>query len=200
MLNNRNIFWNTYRITRKNREYLHKHRSILLWFTGLSGSGKSVLANILEEKLYYRLVNTYVLDGDNIRHGLCRDLKFNLHDRRENVRRVGEIAKLMIDAGLVVLATFVSPYRADRKMLRDMFSVNDFIEVFVDTPLYLCEEREIKGLYKKARSGTIGDFTGISASYEIPEHPDIYLDGKKTIPELVHQLLGVIISKIFDKV
>lgn len=199
MLNNKNIFWNDYRITRKNREYLHKHRSILLWFTGLSGSGKSVLANILEEELHHRLVSTYVLDGDNIRYGLCCDLKFNIHDRRENIRRTGEIAKLMVDAGLVVLATFISPYQSDRQMVRDMFSINDFIEIFVDTPLYICERRDIKGLYKKARDGIIEEFTGISAFYEKPKQPDIYLDGQKSISELVRQLLDIIISKIFDK-
>lgn len=198
-VNNRNIFWNSYRITRKDRESFNKYRSILLWFTGLSGSGKSILANILEEELHHRLVHTYVLDGDNIRYGLCRDLKFTVYDRRENIRRVGEVAKLMVDAGLVVLATFISPNFDDRQMVRNMFSINDFIEIFVDTPLYICEKRDTKGLYKKARIGVIRNFTGVNASYEIPKQPDIHLDGKKSIPELIDQLLDVIISKIFIK-
>lgn len=197
MLINENVFWNFYRITRQNRECLHKHRAMLLWFTGLSGSGKSILASNLEEELYRRSVHTYVLDGDNLRHGLCCDLKFSMHDRCENIRRVGEVAKLMVDAGLVVLATFISPYRSDRKMVRDMFSVSDFIEIFVDTPLLICEERDIKGLYKKARDGKIKDFTGVNAFYENPKQPDIYLDGKQSISVLVHQLLNIVVSKIF---
>lgn len=148
MLTDESVFWNFYRIIRKNRECLHKHRAILLWFTGLSGSGKSIVANVLEEELHRRLVSTYVLDGDNIRHGLCRDLNFSIHDRHESIRRIGEVAKLMIDAGLVVLVTCISPYQSDRQMVRDMFSINDFIEVFVDTPLCVCEARDVKGLYR----------------------------------------------------
>lgn len=197
MLINKNIFWHSYRVHRKNRENLHKHRSLLLWFTGLSGSGKSILANVLEEELYRRLVSTYILDGDNIRYGLCSDLDFSICHRHENIRRVGEIAKLMVDAGLVVLATFVSPDKFSRNMVRNMFSVHDFIEIFVDTPLYICEERDVKGLYKKARSGLIKNFTGISALYEKPEYPDVYLDGKKPISELIQKLLNIVIFKIF---
>lgn len=197
MLINKNIFWNSYRITRRDREILYKHRAILLWFTGLSGSGKSTLASILEEKLYHRSVKTYVLDGDNIRHGLCCDLHFSSCDRRENVRRAGEVAKMMIDAGLVVLATFISPYQSDRQMVRSMFSVDDFIEIFVDTPLYICESRDTKGLYKRAKISDIDNFTGINACYEKSKHPDIHLDGKKSISELINQLLHIIISKIF---
>lgn len=197
MLFHRNVCWNSYCINRKNRENLHRHRAVLLWFTGLSGSGKSALASILEEELYRRLVNTYVLDGDNIRYGLCSDLSFSIYHRYENIRRVGEVAKLMVDAGLVVLAAFVSPDRVSRKIVRDMFITNDFIEIFVDTPLYICEERDIKGLYKKARSGLINNFTGINAVYETPEYPDVYLDGKRPISELIKKLLDITLSKIF---
>lgn len=199
MLVNNSVFWNIYHITRKKREFLHKHRSILLWFTGLSSSGKSALAGALEEELYNRSIHTYILDGDNIRYGLCCDLKFNRCDRRENIRRIGEVAKLMVDSGVVVLGTFVSPYRSDRQMVRDMFYVDDFIEIFVDTPLYICENRDKKGLYKKARAGVIENLTGVNDIYEKPKHPDIYLDGKKSIKELVHQLLNVVLSKIFFK-
>lgn len=197
MLINKNIVWNSYHITRQDRVCLNKHRAMLLWFTGLSGSGKSILANLVEKELHRRSVRTYVLDGDNIRHGLCCDLGFNLYDRQENIRRAGEVAKLMLDSGLVVLATFISPLRSDRQIIYDMFSINDFIEIFVDTPLYICEKRDVKGLYKKARDGTIKNFTGISASYEAPQRPDIHLNGKKSISELVYQLLEVIISRIF---
>lgn len=200
MLINRNIFWNSYCVTRQHRERAHRHRAILLWFTGLSGSGKSILANVLEEKLYHRLVNTYVLDGDNLRYGLCYDLKFSTYDRCENIRRVGEVAKLMIDAGLVVLATFISPYRSDRKIVRDMFCVDDFVEIFVDTPLSICEKRDVKGLYKKARAGVIKNFTGVNSFYEYPKNPDIYLDGQQSISVLVSQLLNVVVPKIFFKV
>lgn len=200
MIINKNIFWNFYRVTKQDREHLHKHRAMLLWFTGLSGSGKSVLANLLEEELYCRLINTYVLDGDNIRHGLCRDLNFSTYDRHENIRRIGEVAKLMVDAGLVVLATFVSPVQSDRQMIRNMFPVNCFIEIFVDTPLYICEERDTKGLYKKSRADVIKNFTGISACYEKPEDPEIYLDGKKPISELMRDLLDFIVTKIFNKI
>lgn len=198
-IDKKDVFWNSYRIVRKDREHLNKHRSVLLWFTGLSGSGKSILASILEEELHRRLVNTYVLDGDNIRHGLCDDLTFAACDRRENLRRVAEVAKIMIDAGLVVLAAFISPNYNDRQMVRNMFAVNDFIEIFVDTPLYICEKRDIKGLYKKARSGIIKNFTGVDDLYEIPKNPDIHLDGKKSIAVLIHQLLDVVVSKIFVK-
>lgn len=194
---NKSIFWNFSRIIRKNREYLYKHRAVLLWFTGLSGSGKSMLANVLEEELHRRLVHTYVLDGDNMRHGLCRDLNFSIYDRHENIRRIGEVAKLMVDAGLVVLVTCISPYQSGRQMVRDMFSINDFIEVFVDTPLCVCEARDVKGLYKKSRADMIENFTGVSACYEKPINPDIYLDGEKPVSELVCKLLDTIISKIF---
>lgn len=192
-----NINWHCYCVTQKDREKLHKHRSIVLWFTGLSGSGKSTLADILEKKLHCKNISTYILDGDNIRYGLCNDLQFSTSDRHENLRRVGEVARLMVDAGVVVLATLISPYRSDRQMVRNMFAYNCFLEIFIDTPLQICEKRDVKGLYKKAKSGKIENFTGLSSLYEKPENPDIYLDGRKTIPELIDQLLHVLTVKIF---
>lgn len=194
------IAWHSYCITRKDREKLHKHRSIVLWFTGLSGSGKSTIASILEEKLYKKGVNTYVIDGDNIRHGLCSDLTFNAFDRLQNIRRAGEVARLMFDAGLVVLATFISPYRSDRKMVRDMFGNNHFLEIFVDTSVQICAQRDPKGLYQQAKSGKIKNFTGIDDPYERPHNPDVYLDGTKSIIDLVNQLFDVVALKIFFKI
>lgn len=193
----KNIVWHSYRVSRKDREKLHKHRSMVLWFTGLSGSGKSTLANILEENLYYRKINTYILDGDNVRFGLCRDLQFSMNDRCENLRRAGEVARLMMDAGMVVLATFITPYRSERHIIRNMFAIGDFLEIFVDTPIKVCEKRDPKGLYRKAKLGKIKNFTGLHDSYEKPKNPDIYLDGRKTISELINQLLNILILKIF---
>lgn len=196
-VSNRCVTWHVYRITRKDREKLHKHRAIVLWFTGLSGSGKSTLASVLEEYLYKKKVNTYILDGDNIRHGLCNDLLFNSYDRSQNIRRAGEVARLMFDAGLVVLATFITPYQSDRKMIRNMFEHDCFLEVFVDTPISVCENRDPKGLYKKAKAGEIKHFTGLDDPYETPENSDIYLDGTKSLTDLVNQLLNIVIYKIF---
>lgn len=190
------INWHHYHITRKDREILHQHRSLVLWFTGLSGSGKSTIVNSLEKKLYNRNINTYILDGDNIRYGLCKDLTFSMNDRFENLRRAGAVAKLMIDAGLVVLAAFISPFSAERKMVRNMFSANCFLEVFIDTPIEICEKRDVKGLYRQARLGKIQNFTGIHVPYEKPSHPDVYLDGTKKISELVDKLLYVLNPKI----
>lgn len=196
-VSHRYVTWHTHRITRKDREKLHRHRAIVLWFTGLSGSGKSTLASVLEETLYYKGINTYILDGDNIRYGLCKDLKFDRYDRFQNIRRAGAVARLMFDAGLVVLATFISPYRSVRKMVRNMFEEDCFLEIFVDTPIQICENRDPKGLYQKVRSGRLKSFTGFDDPYEKPQHPDIYLDGTKSITELIDQLLSVIILKIF---
>lgn len=196
-IDNEYVTWHVHRITRKDREKLHNHRALVLWFTGLSGSGKSTLASVLEETLYDKGINTYILDGDNIRHGLCRDLKFDSYDRFQNIRRAGEVARLMFDAGLVVLATFISPYRSDRHMLRNMFENNCFLEIFVDTPIQICENRDPKGLYRKARSGKLKNFTGFDHPYEKPQCPDIYLDGTKSIMHLINQLLKIIMFKIF---
>lgn len=193
----RHITWHSYGVTRKDREKLHKHRSIVLWFTGLSGSGKSTLASILEKKLYDKNVCTYVLDGDNIRHGLCSDLKFNDYDRFQNIRRVSEVARLMFDAGLVVLAAFISPYRSDRQIIRNMFKNDHFLEIFVDTPIQICAKRDPKGLYKQAKFGKIKNFTGFDDPYEVPRYPDVHLDGTKPIKDLIDQLFSIVMEKIF---
>ncbi|GAB3237448.1 adenylyl-sulfate kinase [Pseudaeromonas pectinilytica] len=170
-----NIVWHQHFIDKAARSAQKGHKPALLWFTGLSGSGKSTLAGALEAELIQRGIHTYLLDGDNVRHGLCSDLGFATADRQENLRRVGEVAKLMVDAGLVVLAAFVSPYRAERAAIRARLPEGEFIEVFVDTPLSECEERDPKGLYKKARAGEIKHFTGIDDPYEAPEQADIHL-------------------------
>jgi len=179
-----NTVWQVMSITRCEREHLQGHRSFLVWFTGLSGSGKSTLIFALEKRLYKLGYRTFALDGDNVRHGLCADLGFSPTDRIENVRRVGEAAKLLTQAGVIVLAAFISPYRADRQKVKNLMPAGDFIEVFCDCPLEVCETRDVKGLYKKARDGEILDFTGISSPYERPEYSDLVLEtGKYSIEE-----------------
>ncbi|WP_263057942.1 adenylyl-sulfate kinase [Pectobacterium sp. F1-1] len=187
-----NVVWHAHDVTRESREKLHGHQGVVIWFTGLSGSGKSTLAGALEQALHARGVSTYLLDGDNVRHGLCRDLGFTDDDRRENIRRVGEVAKLMVDAGLVVLTAFISPHRAERKMVQDLLGEGQFIEVFVDTPLATCEARDPKGLYKKARAGELRNFTGIDSAYEAPDAPDSHLDGEQLVTNLTGQLLDLL--------
>ncbi|MCU5772998.1 adenylyl-sulfate kinase [Erwiniaceae bacterium BAC15a-03b] len=187
-----NVVWHAHAVTRAGRESLHGHQGVVLWFTGLSGSGKSTVAGALEQALHQHGVSTYLLDGDNVRHGLCRDLGFSDDDRKENIRRVGEVAKLMVDAGLVVLTAFISPHRAERQMVRDRVGEGRFIEVFVDTPLAICEARDPKGLYKKARSGELRNFTGIDSAYEAPEQAEIHLDGEQLVTKLIAQLLDVL--------
>ncbi len=185
-----NIVWHQHVIDKAARSAQKGHKPALLWFTGLSGSGKSTLAGALEAELMQRGIHTYLLDGDNVRHGLCSDLGFATADRQENLRRVGEVAKLMVDAGLVVLAAFVSPYRAERDAIRTRFTQEEFIEVFVDTPLAACEARDPKGLYKKARAGEIKHFTGIDDPYETPLQPEIHLvNDELPIAEGVARLL-----------
>ncbi|VYT99546.1 adenylyl-sulfate kinase [Metakosakonia massiliensis] len=186
-----NVVWHPHPVTASAREQLHGHRGVVLWFTGLSGSGKSTVAGALEEALHKLGVSTYLLDGDNVRHGLCNDLGFTDDDRRENIRRVGEVARLMVDAGLVVLTAFISPHRAERQMVRERLGEGRFIEVFVDTPLAICEARDPKGLYKKARAGELKNFTGIDAVYEAPESPDVHLAGEQLVTNLVSQLLDL---------
>ncbi|MBV4368868.1 adenylyl-sulfate kinase [Erwinia sp. BNK-24-b] len=187
-----NVVWHSHAVTRAEREQLHGHQGAVLWFTGLSGSGKSTVAGALEQALHQLGVSTYLLDGDNVRHGLCRDLGFSESDRKENIRRVGEVAKLMVDAGLIVLSAFISPHRAERQMVRDMVGEGRFIEVFVDTPLAICEARDPKGLYKKARAGELRNFTGIDAVYEAPERPEIHLDGEQLVTNLRLQVLDLL--------
>jgi adenylylsulfate kinase len=173
----KNIFWQKYSITRTRREKKNGHKSIVLWFTGLSGSGKSTIANCLEKILFKNGISTYLLDGDNIRSGLCSDLGFNVIDRKENIRRLGEVVKLFLDAGMIILVSVISPYRSQREMIYKMLGKENLLEIFIDTPLSICEIRDPKKLYKKARLGKILTFTGIQSIYEIPEKPDIILDG-----------------------
>ncbi len=185
-----NVFWHHATVTRDRREKMNLHRAKLLWFTGLSGSGKSTLAHALEEHLHQRGCRTYVFDGDNVRHGLCRDLGFGIEDRTENIRRIGEMSKLFVDAGIIALTAFISPIRIDRDNVRRLFQSDDFIEVYVKASIKTCESRDVKGLYKKARAGEIPNFTGISSPYEIPENPEIVIDTEnREIEECVDSLL-----------
>ena len=173
-LHDENVVWHSHPVTPQQREQHHGHRGVVLWFTGLSGS------------------STYLLDGDNVRHGLCSDLGFSDADRKENIRRVGEVANLMVEAGLVVLTAFISPHRAERQMVRERVGEGRFIEVFVDTPLAICEARDPKGLYKKARAGELRNFTGIDSVYEAPESAEIHLNGEQLVTNLVQQLLDLL--------
>ncbi|WP_413376949.1 adenylyl-sulfate kinase [Paenibacillus taichungensis] len=186
----RNITWQQSSLNRQDREKHNGHRSRALWFTGLSGAGKSSLAFALEQYLYEKGVHCYVLDGDNVRHGLNRDLGFTAEDRQENLRRIGEVSKLMVDAGLFVLSAFISPDAQDRYMVRQLFEADDFIEIYVRCSIEECERRDPKGLYKKARSGAIPHFTGISAPYDIPEDPTLIIDTEVlSIEEAVHEIV-----------
>ena len=173
---NKNIVLQEPTIYRRDREVMNGHKSIIIWFTGLSGSGKSTLAYGLEDILHKNNIRTFVLDGDNIRHGLCKDLGFSNSDRVENIRRIGEVSKLMMEAGSIVLAAFISPFKKDRKIVRELVIEGDFVEVFCDAPLDICESRDVKGLYKKARSGKIPEFTGVSSPYENPDKPELILN------------------------
>jgi len=170
-----NIYWHKGAITRKDRERLGNHRGFTIWFTGLPSSGKSTLAVALEEALYERGCHTYILDGDNVRHGLNKNLGFSPEDREENIRRLGEVAKLFRDAGIINMTAFISPYKRDRSIARQLSEADDFIEVFVDCPVEVCEQRDPKGMYKKARQGIIKEFTGVSAPYEAPEKPELHI-------------------------
>lgn len=170
-----NIIWHEHPVDKSLRSYMKKQRPCILWFTGLSGSGKSTIAGAVENILAERLQHTCLLDGDNVRHGLCGDLGFSEVDRNENIRRVGEVANLMVDAGLIVLTAFISPFKVNRKIVRDMLKEREFIEVFIDTPIEECEKRDPKGLYKKARAGKIKNFTGIDSPYEVPINPEIHI-------------------------
>jgi adenylylsulfate kinase len=186
-----NVVWHHATVTRARREAQNGHRGAIIWFTGLSGSGKSTLAHAVEEALYQLGCRTFVLDGDNVRHGLCGDLGFSSKDRQENIRRVGEMAKLFMEAGIIVLTAFISPYRADRERVRGMVEHGDFIEIYCDTPLEICESRDVKGIYKKARAGQIPEFTGISSSYEVPESPEITVQtGTVELDACVQQVIG----------
>jgi adenylyl-sulfate kinase len=172
-----NIRWQPVLVSKQERAALNGHKPFVLWFTGLSGAGKSTIAAQVERRLHEMGMHTYLMDGDNIRHGLCRDLGFTEADRVENMRRLGEVARLMVDAGLIVLVAVISPFRAERRMVREMFEEGEFLEIFVDTPLEECERRDVKGLYRKAREGRLKNFTGIDSPYEPPENPEIHICG-----------------------
>ena len=191
-----NIVWHEASVDRAARADKRGHRSAILWFTGLSGSGKSTLANAVNAALFERGLATYVLDGDNVRHGLCKDLGFSDADREENIRRIGEIAKLFLDAGAIVLTAFVSPFRADRDKARDLVEAGDFFEIFCAADLDVCESRDPKGLYAKARSGAIKEFTGISSPYEAPDTPELKID---TGAQELAQSVEVVIKALQDK-
>jgi len=192
----KNIIPHSYQVSVADRKKVNKHNSILLWFTGLSGSGKSTIANLVEYELYKKGIKTYTLDGDNVRKGLNSDLTFSPQDRTENIRRITEIANLMIDAGLVVLAAFVSPYKKDRENIKKTVKDVNFVEIYINTSVEECERRDVKGLYRKARAGEIKNMTGISAPYETPENPDIEI---KTEEESIEDSVTKIIDFITPK-
>lgn len=173
---NTDIVWHHATVTRERREKLNAHKSCVLWFTGLSGAGKSTLAHAVEEQLHQRACRTFVLDGDNVRHGLSSNLCFSETDRKENIRRIGEAAKLMMEAGVIVLTAFISPFRTDREAVRNLMPHGDFLEIYCKASLEICEARDVKGLYKKARAGEIKNYTGIDSPYEAPEKPELVVD------------------------
>jgi len=177
-----NIYWFNGYVSRKDRERLHGHKGAVIWFTGLSASGKSTIAHILEKKLHKKDCSTYLLDGDNVRHGLCADLAFGPEDRAENIRRIGEMVKLFVDAGIIVLTAFISPYREDRQRVRQLLSDGQFIEIYVNCPLEICAGRDQKGIYQKAKDGIIKEFTGISSPYEPPKNPELVVQSDKEGP------------------
>ena len=191
-----NIVKQHFNVTKDDRLNLMKHNAFMIWFTGLSGSGKSTISNALEEALHKKGVHTYTLDGDNVRSGLNNNLGFSAEDRTENIRRIAEVSNLMIDAGLVLLASFVSPYEKDRQDVAKTVGKDNYIEIFVDTPLEECERRDVKGLYQKARKGEIANFTGIDSAYEAPSHPDMVI---KTTQTTVEEAVELIINYINPK-
>ncbi|WZY35412.1 adenylyl-sulfate kinase [Bacillus sp. FSL W8-1122] len=188
---NSNLVWHEASVSKQERHARHNHKGCVLWFTGLSGSGKSTLANALDRSLFDAGLSTYVLDGDNIRHGLNKDLGFSDRDRQENIRRIGEVAKLFVDAGTIVSTAFISPFQSDRDQARALLADGEFVEVYVKCPLEECERRDVKGLYKKARNGEIPQFTGISSPYEEPDTPEITVDTSvQTVEESIEQIIG----------
>tara|TARA_B100000161_G_scaffold265091_1_gene240029 strand:- start:4689 stop:5279 length:591 start_codon:yes stop_codon:yes gene_type:complete len=193
-----NIVYHNFNVSKSDREKLHQHKAFLVWFTGLSGSGKSTIANALESRLNGLNISTYVLDGDNIRFGICKDLTFSPEDRSENIRRIAEIANLFVDAGIVTLASFVSPYSNDRENVRNTVGAKNYVEVFVNTTLDECKRRDVKGLYKKAIDGEIKNMTGISAPYETPQNPDLEIDTlKESLDESVDKIFKYLEKKLY---
>ena len=189
-----NVVWHHATVTRARREAQNGHRGAIIWFTGLSGAGKSTLAHAVEEQLHQMGCRTFVLDGDNVRHGLCGDLGFSAADRVENIRRVGEVAKLFMEAGVIVLTAFISPFREDRNRVRAMVRPGEFIEIYCQCPVEVCEQRDTKGLYKKARAGEIGQFTGISSPYEAPDSPELVVNtSERNLQDCVQQVAAEVL-------
>ena len=187
------VVWHHATVTRDRRHQQNNHKSVILWFTGLSGAGKSTLAHCVEESLHQKGCRTFVLDGDNIRHGLCGDLGFSIEDRSENIRRIAEVAKLMMEAGVITLTAFISPFRAEREKARQIFPHGEFLEIYCQCPLEVCEQRDVKGLYKKARQGEIKDFTGISSPYEEPVKPELVVKtSESSLEECTKQVLDLL--------
>jgi adenylylsulfate kinase len=192
-MSNENTVWHHATVTRDRREKLNKHKACVLWFTGLSGAGKSTLAHSVEEELHQRGCRTFVLDGDNVRHGLSSNLGFSEEDRRENIRRIGEAAKLMMEAGVIAITAFISPFRADREAVRKLMPHGDFLEIHCKASLETCESRDVKGLYKKARAGEIKNYTGIDSPYEAPEQPELVVDTEQcSLQESVQMVLALL--------
>lgn len=191
-----NTIWHYATVTRNRREQQNGHRSAVLWFTGLSGAGKSTLAHAVEDELYRQGCRTFVLDGDNVRHGLCSDLGFSAEDRSENIRRIAETAKLLTEAGVIAMTAFISPFRSDREWARSLFSHGDFMEIYCQAPLELCEQRDVKGLYRRARAGDVKEFTGISSPYEPPLNPELVVaTDSLPLEDCVRQVLSLLCSK-----
>lgn len=188
-----NVVWHNVTVTRERRELLNGHRAYAVWFTGLSGSGKSTLAHAVEERLHGMGCRTFVFDGDNVRHGLCSDLGFSIEDRSENIRRIAEMVRLFLDAGVIALCAFISPMRDDRQKVRAIVGAYNFMEIHCDCSLGICEQRDVKGLYKKARAGLIKNYTGISSPYEVPERPALRLEtGKEALSDCVGQVVDML--------
>ncbi|MCA1024806.1 adenylyl-sulfate kinase [Cytobacillus sp. FSL W7-1323] len=193
----KHITWSQSQVSKENRQKLHNHKSCMVWLTGLSGSGKSTIANIVQTKLYELNMSTYLLDGDNLRHGINKNLGFSSEDRKENIRRTAEIGKLFVDAGIVVLAALISPFEEDRKLARFLFTEDEFIEIYVECSLEECELRDPKGLYKKARLGEIKNFTGIDQIYEPPQSPDLVIStNSKSAEECANELVNYLIERL----
>lgn len=192
-MNSPNTIWHHATVTRARREQLHGHRGAVLWFTGLSGAGKSTLAHAVEENLFQRGCRTFVFDGDNVRHGLCADLGFSAKDRAENIRRIGEMAKLFLEAGGIALTAFISPSHSDRNRVRTLVPHGDFFEIYCRASIEVCEQRDVKGLYQRARAGQISDFTGISSPYEEPDAPELAVDtGTQTLETCVDRVIDML--------
>lgn len=188
-----NVVWHHAAVKRGMRETLNGHRSVILWFTGLSNSGKSTIAHAVEERLFKLGFRTFVFDGDNVRHGLCSDLGFTRDDRDENIRRIGEMAKLFIEAGVIAMTAFISPFRAERNRVRNLVPEGDFIEIYVSCPVEVCEQRDVKGHYKKARAGEIKEFTGVSSPYEEPVNPELVLaTDRMQVEQCVETVIGLL--------